>query len=74
MPKIAHIRLNKIATIIKIISIVVAIAGVCIGISQFESYRTEELGWIYIIVSIVSAVFVYALGEIIQLLEDIKNK
>ena len=73
-PKTSYRELNKIATIIKIIAIIVAIAGVCIGIGQFESYRTEELGWIYIIVSIISAVFVYALGEIIQLLEDIKNK
>ena len=73
-PKTSYRELNKIATIIKIIAIIVAIVGVCIGIGQFESYRTEELGWIYIIVSIISAVFVYALGEIIQLLEDIKNK
>ena len=64
---------NKIAILIKIIAIIVVIAGICIGIGQFEPYRTEELGWIYIIVSIISAVFVYALGEIIQLLEDIKN-
>lgn len=55
-------------------SIISAIVGICIGIGQFDSYRTEELGWTYIIGSIILAVFVYALGEIIQLLEDIKNK
>lgn len=66
---------NRVATIIKVISIIGAIIGVCFGFSQFDSYNdTQVLGITIIVASVVSAIFVYALGEIIQLLEDIKNK
>lgn len=65
---------NKVALAIKVIAIVGAVIGVIYGCSLFDSAYTEEIGIIYIIVSIISAVFIYALGEIIQLLEDIKNK
>lgn len=64
---------NKVATTVKLLSIINAIIGICIGINQINDYETG-LGWTYIIGSIILAVFVYALGEIIQLLEDIKNK
>ena len=67
-------RTNKVATLIKIIAIIGAVIGIILGCNQFDSYRTEELGWLYIIGSVAFAVFVYGLGEIIQLLEDIKNK
>ena len=65
---------NRVATIIKVISIIGAIVGVCFGFSQFDSYKSEGIGVTIIVASVVSAIFVYALGEIIQLLEDIKNK
>lgn len=65
---------NRVATIIKVISIIGAIIGVCFGFSQFDSYKSEGMGVTIIVASVVSAIFVYALGEIIQLLEDIKNK
>ncbi len=65
---------NKVALAIKVIAIVGAVIGVIYGCSLFDSAYTEEIVIIYIIVSIISAVFIYALGEIIQLLEDIKNK
>lgn len=64
---------NRVAITIKLISIINAIIGICIGINQINDYETE-LGWTYIIGSIILAIFVYSLGEIIQLLEDIKNK
>ena len=64
---------NKTAIIIKSIAIIGLIIGLCIGFSQLGEYE-EELGVIYIIASIISGIFTYALGEIIQLLEDIKNK
>ena len=63
---------NTIAKIIKIISIISAIAGIIIGLVTIG--ELEVMSVAIIIVSIISAVFVYALGEIIQLLEDIKNK
>lgn len=65
---------NNVAYIIKSIAIIGAIAGIILGCMQFSSYHTESLGILYIVISVISAVFVYALGEIIQLLEDIKNK
>lgn len=67
-------RTNKVAIIIKIIAIVGAVIGIIAGCIMTDDYYTKTLGITYIIVSVISAVFVYALGEIIQLLEDIKNK
>lgn len=67
-------NVNKVALIIKIVAIVGVIVGAGYGCTLFDSAYTEEIGIVYIIVSIISAVFIYALGEIIQLLEDIKNK
>ncbi len=66
-------KYNKTAILIKSIAIIGLIIGLCIGFSRIEEYK-EELGAIYIITSIISGIFIYALGEIIQLLEDIKNK
>ena len=65
---------NKVALAIKIISIVASVIGVIASLTLFGSSYTEDLAIIYLIVSIVGGIFSYALGEIIQLLEDIKNK
>ena len=64
---------NKVALIIKVLSILGGIIGFGYGCSLFDSSYTKELGIVYIIVSIVSAVFVYALGEIIQKLQNIED-
>ena len=64
---------NGIAKTIKIIAITLGVLSIIASL-----ILREELGIILlittIIISIISSVFVYALGEIIQLLEDIKNK
>lgn len=64
---------NNVALIIKVLSILGGIIGFGYGCSLFDSSYTEELGIVYIIVSIVSAIFVYALGEIIQKLQNIED-
>lgn len=68
------VRTNKIATIIKALSIVEVVIGVILGIYAIDGLNMDEGALIIIIASIISAIFTYALGEIIQLLEDIKNK
>lgn len=65
---------NAVANIIKVIAIIGAIIGIIYGCTLLDSSYTEGVAVVYIAVSIVSAIFIYALGEIIQLLEDIKNK
>lgn len=67
-------RYNGTATLIKTIAFIGAIIGVFFGIAQFDSAATSALGIACIAISIISGIFIYALGEIIQLLEDIKNK
>ena len=64
---------NKVALIIKALAIIGGISGIAYSCSLFDSSYTEELGIVYIIVSIVSAIFIYGLGEIIQKLENIEN-
>ena len=64
---------NKVSLVIKVIAIVGAVIGIIYGCTLFDSAYTENLGIVYIIVSIISAVFVYALGEIIQKLQNIED-
>ena len=68
------VKTNKIATIIKALSIVEVVIGVIFGIYAIDGLNMDEGAIVIIIASIISAIFTYALGEIIQLLEDIKNK
>ena len=67
-------KTNKVATIIKALSIVAGVIGVVFGLYAIDGLNMDEGALIIIIASIISAIFTYALGEIIQLLEDIKNK
>lgn len=60
---------NSVANIIKALAILEVIIAIVVGLITIE-----EFGILVIIGSIISAIFIYALGEIIQLLEDIKNK
>lgn len=64
--------INNIAKIIKVIAILEAISGLILGLMLIKEIETMSI--IIIVVGFISAVFIYALGEIIQLLEDIKNK
>ena len=63
---------NIVAKVIKIIAILNAIAGVILGLVGIEDFEVYAV--IFIVASIISSIFIYAIGEIIQLLEDIKNK
>lgn len=66
---------NIVATILKsisIINIIICIIGLIIGGSSLGIDLVTAVT--IIIVVAVSSIFIYALGEIIQLLEDIKNK
>lgn len=60
---------NSVASIVKGLAILETIIGIIIGFITIE-----EFGIPVIVASVISAIFIYALGEIIQLLEDIKNK
>lgn len=62
---------NRVASIIKIISIIIAIIGVIASIICMENL--EWLAFVYIIVSIISAIFIYAIGEGLQLLQQVVN-
>lgn len=65
-------KTNFIAHRIKDIAIIIIIIGIIAGIIM-----CTIIGWIGILVtvgSIIPAIFIYGFGEIIQLLEDIKNK
>lgn len=65
---------NVVARIIKVISIIIVLIGFIYGAIMSEDWETEKLVLPIIIGSIVFSVFIYGYGEIIQLLEDIKNK
>lgn len=63
---------NSVATIIQGLAILEGFIAAIIGIIAIVD--AQLIGFAIIIGGIISAIFVYALGEIIQLLEDIKNK
>lgn len=63
---------NTVAKIIKVLAIINAIASIILGLVNIENFELYAI--LFIVVGIISSVFVYSLGEIIQLLEDIKNK
>lgn len=60
---------NSVATVIQGLAILQGFIAVISGIIYIET-----IGFFIIIGGIISAIFIYALGEIVQLLEDIKNK
>lgn len=64
---------NKVALAIKVISIVGAVIGVIASCSMFALSYTEGIAIIGIIASVIGGVFSYALGEIIQKLQNIEN-
>lgn len=62
---------NKIANIIKGLAILVALLGTLVSFSYIDDL--EGLTFVYIIASIISAIFIYAIGEGLQLLQEIVN-
>lgn len=61
---------NLVASIIKIFAFIEAILSVLFMFLPLENHYS----FIITIAGIIIAIFTYAFGEIIQLLEDIKNK
>lgn len=62
---------NNVAGIIKIISILELISGIIISIVCSEYLEIYTI--VGIIVSIISAVFIYAIGELIGIMHDIRT-
>ena len=65
-------NINNVARIIKTLGILVFIGGLIIGFRFID--KVDELFVVFIVVGVVSSIFIYSLGEIIQLLQDIKDK
>ena len=64
---------NTVAKIIKILAIIQGIIGIILGFYSIDNFNFDEWGFIIVIASVISAVFIYATGEIIQKLENIDN-
>ena len=63
---------NNVASFMKFFSIIFVIVGVFASLVLFNM-DVEELYVLPVVVSIISSIFIYALGEIIQLLQNIAN-
>ena len=64
---------NTIAKIIKVISIIFGVIGAIYGFYAIDGLNADEWGFAIMIISIITAVFMYGFGEVIQLLSDINN-
>lgn len=66
---------NIVAQILKIYAIVNAVVGLFIFLSMQESYvdLIESLSFVFLGACIVVSFGIYAFGEVIQLLQDIKD-
>ena len=62
---------NKVARIIKYFAILNVIAGVILGLIGIEYFEVYAV--VFIVANIISSVFIFAIGEIIQKLENIDN-
>lgn len=67
-------NINNVAKTIKTIAIIEVIISCIYGVYSIDKMNSDAIGIGIIVAGIVSSVFIYAFGEIIQLLEDIKNK
>lgn len=66
---------NGFASMLKFISIIIAVICIIASIAEMVNDEIEIIAGIALIIATVAgALFVYGFGEIIQLLEDIKNK
>jgi hypothetical protein len=62
---------NNVAGIIKIIAVITLILEIIVCIANIKYW--EEYTLIGIVVSIVSTVFIYAIGELIEIMHDIRT-
>lgn len=65
---------NKIASSIKTIGFILLLVGIFAGLGIGASQESLLNGFLIIVGTIVTTIFIFGFGEIIQLLEDIKNK
>lgn len=66
-----HEKTNIVAKVIKILAIITGLGGAGYGFLLIDK---SDFFVIYIVASIISAIFIYALGEIIQKLQNIEDK
>lgn len=66
--------INNVAHNIKLISVITCIISIVFGLIMWADTEEAIIPIIIIVISIIVAIFIYGFGEIIQLLEDIKNK
>lgn len=66
---------NKVAKILKVYGIANAIGSVVLGLILFDNLpaAVEELWIVEVAAGLVASLFIYAFGEAIQLLQDIKS-
>ena len=71
---------NKVATTIKVISFLEVIGGIILSISAYSDLKyifRDEIatvtGWTIFFICLISAIFIYAIAEIIQKLHNIDN-
>lgn len=63
---------NNVASFMKFFAIIFIIVGAFASFVLFNM-DLEEVCALPVVVSIISSIFMYALGEIVQLLQDIAN-
>lgn len=64
---------NKTAIVIKVIAILGGIAGIIFGLYAIDGLNMDEGAIFIIATSIISAIFIYGFGEIIQKLQNIED-
>lgn len=64
---------NTVAKIIKVIAIISGVIGAIYGFYAIDGLNADEWGFAIIIISVITAVFMYGFGEVIQLLSNINN-
>lgn len=67
-------KINNVAFAIKTISVLLIIIGIVGGCLMIALSISQMGGISYIIGSIIAGILMYAIGEFLQLIEDIKNK
>ena len=64
---------NTVAKIIKVVSIIFGVIGAIYGFYAIDGLHADQWGFAIMILSVITAVFMYGFGEVIQLLSDINN-
>lgn len=65
---------NTMAVILRVLAVLVIIVGSITGIDYMDDSMLEDIGWIVIVASWISGIFIFGFAEIIQLLHKILQK